>query len=118
MKGLDGIQGPMYVGTGCVFRRQALYGYDPPAQVKKKTSACDCLSGWCGGSRHDKVKSKKSNKSENKKPQARTESSIPMFNLEDIEEGLEGRDMTCLFSSIEGIIYYSNQLNWHLCFRL
>ena len=32
MKGLDGIQGPMYVGTGCVFRRQALYGYEPPAQ--------------------------------------------------------------------------------------
>ncbi|KAJ0969571.1 hypothetical protein J5N97_022448 [Dioscorea zingiberensis] len=26
MKGLDGIQGPIYVGTGCVFRRQALYG--------------------------------------------------------------------------------------------
>ncbi|KAJ0806026.1 putative cellulose synthase (UDP-forming) [Helianthus annuus] len=24
MKGLDGIQGPIYVGTGCVFRRQAL----------------------------------------------------------------------------------------------
>lgn len=22
MKGLDGIQGPMYVGTGCCFRRQ------------------------------------------------------------------------------------------------
>ncbi|CAN0885537.1 Cellulose synthase A catalytic subunit 7 [UDP-forming] [Linum grandiflorum] len=30
MKGLDGIQGPVYVGTGCVFSRQALYGYDPP----------------------------------------------------------------------------------------
>ncbi|KAH6817434.1 Cellulose synthase family protein [Perilla frutescens var. frutescens] len=30
MKGLDGIQGPVYVGTGCVFRRQALYGYEPP----------------------------------------------------------------------------------------
>ncbi|KAF5946916.1 hypothetical protein HYC85_017144 [Camellia sinensis] len=28
MKGLDGIQGPVYVGTGCVFRRQALYGFD------------------------------------------------------------------------------------------
>ncbi|KHN41284.1 Cellulose synthase A catalytic subunit 6 [UDP-forming] [Glycine soja] len=27
MKGLDGIQGPIYVGTGCVFRRQAFYGY-------------------------------------------------------------------------------------------
>nr|GFC44735.1 cellulose synthase A catalytic subunit 7 [Tanacetum cinerariifolium] len=29
MKGVDGIQGPFYVGTGCCFNRQALYGYDP-----------------------------------------------------------------------------------------
>ncbi|KAF8720607.1 hypothetical protein HU200_023677 [Digitaria exilis] len=28
--GLDGLQGPIYVGTGCVFRRSALYGADPP----------------------------------------------------------------------------------------
>uniref|UniRef100_A0A0E0EWT1 Uncharacterized protein n=1 Tax=Oryza meridionalis TaxID=40149 RepID=A0A0E0EWT1_9ORYZ len=28
--GLDGIQGPIYVGTGCFFRRVALYGVDPP----------------------------------------------------------------------------------------
>jgi hypothetical protein len=26
MKGLDGIQGPMYVGTGCCFRRQVRGG--------------------------------------------------------------------------------------------
>ncbi|RCV13448.1 hypothetical protein SETIT_2G347600v2 [Setaria italica] len=28
--GLNGIQGPSYVGTGCMFRRAALYGVDPP----------------------------------------------------------------------------------------
>ncbi|KAF0930352.1 hypothetical protein E2562_032192 [Oryza meyeriana var. granulata] len=28
--GLDGLQGPIYVGTGCLFRRVALYGVDPP----------------------------------------------------------------------------------------
>jgi mixed-linked glucan synthase len=28
--GLDGLQGPIYVGTGCMFRRAALYGVDPP----------------------------------------------------------------------------------------
>ncbi|KAF8664435.1 hypothetical protein HU200_054607 [Digitaria exilis] len=28
--GLNGIQGPSYVGTGCMFRRAALYGADPP----------------------------------------------------------------------------------------
>lgn len=43
MKGLDGIQGPVYVGTGCVFRRQALYGYAPPKGPKRpKMVSCDC----------------------------------------------------------------------------
>uniref|UniRef100_A0A0A9DEZ5 CSLF3-cellulose synthase-like family F n=1 Tax=Arundo donax TaxID=35708 RepID=A0A0A9DEZ5_ARUDO len=28
--GLNGIQGPSYVGTGCMFRRIAVYGADPP----------------------------------------------------------------------------------------
>ncbi|KAM0941545.1 putative 1,4-beta-D-xylan synthase [Dioscorea sansibarensis] len=32
MRALDGIQGPFYVGTGCFFRRYALYGFDPPRQ--------------------------------------------------------------------------------------
>ncbi|GMH02590.1 hypothetical protein Nepgr_004429 [Nepenthes gracilis] len=30
MRALDGLQGPMYVGTGCIFRRIALYGLSPP----------------------------------------------------------------------------------------
>ncbi|KAG6427793.1 hypothetical protein SASPL_112040 [Salvia splendens] len=52
MKGLDGIQGPVYVGTGCVFRRQALYGYDPPKGRKRpKMVSCDC----CFGRRHKKI---------------------------------------------------------------
>lgn len=43
MKGLDGLQGPVYVGTGCVFRRQALYGYNPPKGPKRpKMVSCDC----------------------------------------------------------------------------
>ncbi|KAK4392709.1 Cellulose synthase A catalytic subunit [UDP-forming] [Sesamum angolense] len=43
MKGLGGIQGPVYVGTGCVFRRQALYGYEPPKGPKRpKMVSCDC----------------------------------------------------------------------------
>ncbi|KAL0451340.1 UNVERIFIED_CONTAM: Cellulose synthase A catalytic subunit [UDP-forming] [Sesamum latifolium] len=50
MKGLDGIQGPVYVGTGCVFRRQALYGYEPPKGRKRpKMVSCDCCP--CFGSR-------------------------------------------------------------------
>ncbi|XP_020577630.1 cellulose synthase-like protein D3 [Phalaenopsis equestris] len=30
MRALDGLQGPLYVGTGCLFRRIALYGFGPP----------------------------------------------------------------------------------------
>ncbi|KAK7252515.1 hypothetical protein RIF29_36509 [Crotalaria pallida] len=40
MRALDGIQGPVYVGTGCLFRRTALYGFDPP-RVEEET-------GWFG----------------------------------------------------------------------
>ncbi|KDP20319.1 hypothetical protein JCGZ_06405 [Jatropha curcas] len=45
MRALDGLQGPVYVGTGCMFRRYALYGFLPPraneytgvfGQVKEK----------------------------------------------------------------------------------
>lgn len=39
MKSLDGIQGPEYFGTGCVFDRRALYGYDP--QISKRSSKFD-----------------------------------------------------------------------------
>ncbi|CAA6659139.1 unnamed protein product [Spirodela intermedia] len=38
LRGLDGIQGPVYVGTGCVFNRTALYGYEPPVKNKKKNN--------------------------------------------------------------------------------
>ncbi|KAK7302969.1 hypothetical protein RJT34_13866 [Clitoria ternatea] len=46
MKGLDGIQGPVYVGTGCVFNRQALYGYSPPSMpsLPKSRGCCCCPS--------------------------------------------------------------------------
>ena len=46
MKGLDGIQGPVYVGTGCCFNRQALYGYSPTSipTLPKPSSSCS----WCG----------------------------------------------------------------------
>ena len=30
LRALDGLQGPIYVGTGCLFRRITIYGFDPP----------------------------------------------------------------------------------------
>ncbi|KAK7322473.1 hypothetical protein VNO77_25854 [Canavalia gladiata] len=59
MKGLDGIQGPTYVGTGCVFRRQALYGFDAPRKKKRPTKTCNCCGLCCMGKRNKKKKLKK-----------------------------------------------------------
>ncbi|KAG6493386.1 hypothetical protein ZIOFF_048369 [Zingiber officinale] len=107
MKGLDGIQGPVYVGTGCVFNRPALYGYDPPKSEKRPKMTCDCWPSWCScccccGSRKSKAKKggekggflglyRKKGKNNkvvvNKKSYGKRG-----FELEDIEEGLEGYD--------------------------
>ncbi|CDY49919.1 BnaCnng18290D, partial [Brassica napus] len=38
MRALDGLMGPVYVGTGCLFRRIALYGFDPPRSKEHKMS--------------------------------------------------------------------------------
>ncbi|CAI9759117.1 unnamed protein product [Fraxinus pennsylvanica] len=107
MKGLDGIQGPVYVGTGCVFNRQALYGYDPPTSEKRPKMTCDCWPKWCccccGGSRKKSKGKKKGFKAmlglgglySKKKmmgKQYSRRSSGPAFDLEEIEEGLEGYD--------------------------
>ena len=40
MRALDGLQGPVYVGTGCIFRRTALYGFSPPRATEHH--------GWLG----------------------------------------------------------------------
>ncbi|CAI0377015.1 unnamed protein product [Linum tenue] len=85
LRGLDGIQGPVYVGTGCVFNRTALYGYEPP--FKPKHSKPGFLSSCFGGSRK---KNSKSSRKEKKKSSKHVDPTVPVFNLEDIEEGVEG----------------------------
>ncbi|KAK3118532.1 hypothetical protein QOZ80_9BG0700950 [Eleusine coracana subsp. coracana] len=42
MRALDGIMGPVCVGTGCLFRRVALYGFDPP-RSKEYGGCCSCF---------------------------------------------------------------------------
>nr|CAB3468328.1 unnamed protein product [Digitaria exilis] len=49
MKCLDGIQGPVYVGSGCCFNRKALYGFDPALAEDDDTSGNSC----CFGNRKD-----------------------------------------------------------------
>ncbi|KAL0382519.1 UNVERIFIED_CONTAM: Cellulose synthase-like protein D2, partial [Sesamum calycinum] len=45
MRALDGLQGPVYVGTGCLFRRIALYGFDPPRAKEHSAGFCSCCFG-------------------------------------------------------------------------
>lgn len=51
MRALDGLQGPVYVGTGCVFRRTALYGFDPP-RYKEHPGLWETIC--CGGKKKRK----------------------------------------------------------------
>lgn len=96
MKGLDGIQGPIYVGTGCVFRRQAFYGNDAPKTKKPPTRTCNCWPNWCCcGCCFSGKKKKKTTKSKSEKKQKkfrRLDSGAPVFALEGIEEGIEGKN--------------------------
>uniref|UniRef100_A0A5B7B0B0 Cellulose synthase n=1 Tax=Davidia involucrata TaxID=16924 RepID=A0A5B7B0B0_DAVIN len=89
MKGLDGLQGPIYVGTGCVFRRQALYGYDAPIKKKPPGKTCNCWPRWCclccGSRKNKKGKPKK----EKRKKMKHREASKQIHALETIEEGAE-----------------------------
>ena len=45
MRALDGLQGPVYVGTGTLFRRTALYGFDPPRSKDYQTGCLSCCFG-------------------------------------------------------------------------
>ncbi|XP_058092671.1 cellulose synthase A catalytic subunit 8 [UDP-forming] [Magnolia sinica] len=84
MKGLDGIQGPVYVGTGCVFNRQAHYGYGPPSlpSLPKASSSCSwcCCCSCC---RHSKKASK--DQSEVYRDAKREELDAAIFNLREID---------------------------------
>ncbi|CAN7107361.1 unnamed protein product [Brassica rapa subsp. narinosa] len=95
LRGLDGIQGPVYVGTGCVFNRTALYGYEPP--VKPKHKRASVLSRLCVVSRKKDSKSRKGSSKH-------SDSTVPVFNLGDIEEGVEAPglddDKTLLMSQM------------------
>ena len=98
LRGFDGIQGPVYVGTGCFFNRQALYGYDPV--LSEKDLEPTCFLRCCWGSRK---KSKRENKGyvDDKKRTKRIEYTIPIFSFKDIEEVVEGeksqfKPVTCI----------------------
>ncbi|KAI4310388.1 hypothetical protein MLD38_035370 [Melastoma candidum] len=87
MKGLDGIQGPIYVGTGCVFRRQALYGFDAPTKKKAPSKTCNCWPKWCCCCCGPRKNNKRQAKKEKTKKTKNREASKQIHALENIEEG-------------------------------
>ncbi|KAK3423738.1 hypothetical protein EUGRSUZ_H00939 [Eucalyptus grandis] len=87
LKGLDVIQGPVYVGIGCCFNRQALYGYDPV--LTEEDLEPNIIVKSCGSRKKGKGGNKYIDK---KRAMKRTESTVPIFNIEDVEEGVEGYD--------------------------
>ncbi|XP_072965288.1 cellulose synthase A catalytic subunit 5 [UDP-forming]-like [Typha angustifolia] len=91
MKGLDGIQGPIYVGTGCIFRRQALYGYDAPAKEKPPGKTCNCWPKWCFLCCGSKRKNRKATQKQDKKKKTKQrEASTQVHALETIKEEVRG----------------------------
>ncbi|PHT50755.1 putative cellulose synthase A catalytic subunit 5 [UDP-forming] [Capsicum baccatum] len=92
MKGLDGIQGPIYVGTGCVFRRQALYGLDAPTQKKAPSRICNCWLKWCCCCCSKRKKKNKKPKSE-VKPLLNDEYSLELVVS---QEGSQGDDQALI----------------------
>ncbi|RAL46320.1 hypothetical protein DM860_015313 [Cuscuta australis] len=55
MRALDGLQGPVYVGTGCLFRRMALYGFDPPRSKEHHPGLCSCCCFWRSSKKNAKL---------------------------------------------------------------
>jgi cellulose synthase A len=105
MKGLDGIQGPIYVGTGCVFRRHALYGFDAPAKAKPLSKTCNCWPKWCclcfGSRRKGKMGKNKKKQSRRNKDKLKHRDSSQIHALEDITEEVPGQVLMYLhFASV------------------
>ncbi|KAK4336545.1 hypothetical protein RND71_044147 [Anisodus tanguticus] len=85
MKGLDGIQGPIYVGTGCVFRRHALYRYDAPAKKKRPSKTCNCWPKLCFCCCCFRSKTNKKGKTKKENKPKHREASKQIYALETIE---------------------------------
>ncbi|CAA7056172.1 unnamed protein product [Microthlaspi erraticum] len=84
MRALDGLQGPMYVGTGCIFRRTALYGFSPPRATEHH--------GWLGR-RKVKLSLRQSKATTKKKDD---EISLPMNGEYNNEEDNDDGDIESL----------------------
>ncbi|TMX01819.1 hypothetical protein EJD97_023489 [Solanum chilense] len=87
MRALDGLQGPMYVGTGCIFRRIALYGFSPPRATEHR--------GWFGSRKTRKLLRKPNIQ----KDQEDDEMFLPMIGNKDDEEEVSRSLLTKQFGN-------------------
>ncbi|KAG6383680.1 hypothetical protein SASPL_156555 [Salvia splendens] len=87
--GLDGLQGPMYVGTGCAFRRQALYGCDAPTKKKPPSKTCNCWPKWCCLCCASRKKNGGKSKKDKKKKTKQRDASKQIHALETIEQRIK-----------------------------
>lgn len=96
LPGLDGVQGPVYVGTGCCFRRHSLYGYEPPKKDKKRRCAicCSCCCCCNDNGKSDALAKPGKLRGKHDPPKMREgpDGSLPMFNIDDVEEDGEEQD--------------------------
>jgi hypothetical protein len=89
-----------------------LYGYDPPPKEGKKIKNI-CID-FCCGPRKPRSKTKLGKTSDKKKELPRTDSTIPIFALEDIEEGLEGKTYLLLqVRSLCFVLFCTHQFHAH-----
>lgn len=87
MKGLDGIQGPTYMGSACVFRRFTLYG---SKRLSGTGRTCNCWPHqWCCGSCLSLRKKRKLKFSTTREKRAVFSVNDSLPNSED-EEGTQG----------------------------
>ncbi|XP_048134035.1 cellulose synthase A catalytic subunit 3 [UDP-forming]-like [Rhodamnia argentea] len=82
------IQGPLYVGTGCIFNRRALYGYEAPGKIRQREQGI--LSMCFGGSCREGSTAKKRTDERMKISSKNAEPDAPMVDLERSQEGIEG----------------------------
>ncbi|CAL5053609.1 unnamed protein product [Urochloa decumbens] len=73
MKCLDGIQGPVYVGSGCCFNRKALYGFDPAFSEDDEDETPPHWSRLCFWKKKQRAL-------------RRTMSTVPLLDSEDSDE--------------------------------
>ncbi|KAF7836332.1 putative cellulose synthase A catalytic subunit 3 [UDP-forming] [Senna tora] len=110
MKGLDGIQGPIYVGTGCVFKRHTLYGFDAPRKKKAPTKTCNCWPKWCccmsccfgkKKTKNKKMKHSLFQKKDSSHRKVHAESSVEDCALNSVEQGSKGIEGQFLAPTLE-----------------